>query len=104
MNKNTGIVGEPRLQFIDFKLLHDTMDDLCKKITIQIPAKEVTEKRVKSLKHLLGTIPGTQSLHFTIWDEKEKIELNLPSRIPKIKITNEFLAQLEKEQIDFKLN
>ena len=104
MNKNTGIVGEPRLQFIDFKLLHDTMDDLCKKITIQIPAKDITEKSVKSLKHLLGTIPGKQSLHFTIWDEKEKIELNLPSRIPKIKITNELLSTLEQEQIAFKLN
>ena len=90
--------------FIDFKLLHDTMDDLCKKITIQIPAKEVSEKNVKNLKHLIGTIPGKQSLHFTIWDEKEKIELNLPSRIPKVKVTNELLSTLEKEQIAFKLN
>ncbi|MFT5762232.1 MAG: DNA polymerase-3 subunit alpha, partial [Polaribacter sp.] len=103
-NKNTGIVGEPRLQFIDFKLLHDTMDDLCKKITIQIPVTNVTENNINNLQQLLQTNPGNQSLYFTIWDEKEKIELNLPSRIPKIKITNELLLTLEKEQVSFKLN
>ena len=80
------------------------MDDLCKKITIQIPVDEVTENNINNLQHLLETNPGKQSLYFTIWDEKEKIELNLPSRIPKIKITNELLAKLEKEQVAFKLN
>jgi len=104
INKNTGVAGEPRLQFTDVKLLHDTMDELCKKITIQIPVQEVTEDRITNLQQLLETNPGKQNLYFTIWDEKEKIELNLPSRIPKIKITNELLTTLEKEQINFKLN
>jgi len=104
INKNTGVAGEPRLQFTDFKLLHDTMDELCKKITIQIPVQEVTEDHITNLQQLLETNPGKQNLYFTIWDEKEKIELNLPSRIPKIKITNELLSTLEKEQINFKLN
>ena len=103
-NKNTGIVGEPRMQFTDFKLLHDIMDELCKKITIQIPVNEVTENNIKNLKKLLETDPGRQNLYFTIWDEKEKIEVNLPSRIPKIKVSNELLATLEKEQVTFKLN
>ncbi|WP_347173670.1 DNA polymerase III subunit alpha [Polaribacter uvawellassae] len=103
-NKNTGIVGEPRLQFTEFKLLHDTMDEMCKKITIQIPVEEITENRINNLQQLLVTNPGKQSLYFTIWDKNEKIELSLPSRIPKIKITNELLTQLEKEQITFKLN
>ena len=104
MNKNTGIVGEPRMQFTDFKLLHDIMDEMCKKITIQIPLQEVTENRIKDLKHLLVTNAGKQQVYFTIYDEKEKIELNLPSRASKIKISNELLLTLEKEQVAFKLN
>ena len=104
MNKNTGIVGEPRMQFTDFKLLHDIMDEMCKKITIQIPLQEVTENRIKDLKHLLVTNAGKQQVYFTIYDEKEKIELNLPSRASKIKISNELLSTLEKEQVAFKLN
>jgi len=103
-NKNTGIVGEPRLQFTDFKLLHDMMDELCKKITVQIPLKEVTEKKIAQLQILLVNNGGKQQLDFTIWDGSEKIELNLPSRNTKIKITNELLSNLEKEQIEFKLN
>ena len=100
-----GVTGEPRLQFIDFKLLHDTMDDLCKKITIQIPIHEVTENRVKELQHIFTiNSAGKQNVHFTIWDEKEQIELNLPSRNTKIKVTNELLKNLEKEQVAFKLN
>jgi len=43
-------------------------------------------------------------LHFTIWDAKEKIEVSLPSRNTKIKISNELLTTLETQQINFKLN
>jgi DNA polymerase-3 subunit alpha len=28
MNKNTGVIGEPRLKFTEMKLLHDIMDEL----------------------------------------------------------------------------
>ena len=103
-NRETGIVGEPRLQFTDFKLLHDIMDELCKKITIQIPVNEVTESNVKNLQHLFITNQGKQQLAFTVWDGSEKIELNVISRNTKVKITNELLSTLEKEQIVFKLN
>jgi DNA polymerase-3 subunit alpha len=99
-----GVTGEPRLQFTDFKLLHDTMDDLCKKITIQIPVEEVTENRIKDLQHLFVTNGGKHNVHFTIWDGKEKIELNLPSRNTKVKVSNELLSTLDKENISYKLN
>lgn len=103
-NKNTGIVGEPRMQFTDFKLLHDIMDDLCKKITFKLALEEVTENKIKDLQHLCITNGGKQSVHFTVWNAKEKIELDLPSRNTKIKITNELLTTLDKEKIAFKLN
>jgi DNA polymerase-3 subunit alpha len=100
-----GVTGEPRLQFTDFKLLHDTMDELCKKITIQIPITEVTNERVSKLESIFSkNSKGKQNVHFTIWDNQEKIELNLPSRNTKTKISKEFLDTLEKEQVAYKLN
>jgi DNA polymerase-3 subunit alpha len=99
-----GVVGEPRLKFIDFKLLHDIMDELCKKITITISVDEITEKTILNLESILKNNGGKQSLNFTIWDAKEKIEVSLPSRNTKIKISNELLAILESQQINFKLN
>ena len=104
VNKDTGIAGEPRIQFTDFKLLHDIMDELCKKITFKLDLNEINEDTIRNLQHLCATNAGKQSVHFTIWNRKEKIELNLPSRNTKVNITNELLSALEKENIGFKLN
>ena len=99
-----GVTGEPRLKFTEIKLLHDIMDELCKKITINLSLQEIKEHTILNLETVLKNNPGKQSLHFNIWDAKEKIELSLPSRNTKIKISSEFLATLKQQQFDYKLN
>ncbi|OSY86992.1 DNA polymerase III subunit alpha [Tenacibaculum holothuriorum] len=99
-----GVRGEPRLKFTEFKLLHDVMDELCKKVTIKLQLQEIKEDKIKGLEHLFVTNKGKQSLHFTIWDAEEKIELTLPSRTTKVNVSNEFLKTLDKEHINYKLN
>ncbi len=99
-----GVKGDPRVGFNEFLLLHDIMDKMCKKITIKMYLQEVKDTRIKDLQHLFATNKGTQNLHFTIWDAEEKIELNLPSRNTKIKISNEFLKLLDEQHINYKLN
>jgi len=99
-----GVTGEPRLKFTDFKLLHDIMDELCKKVTIKIPLQEITNETISNLESILKKSPGKQNLHFTVWDAKEKIEVSLPSRNTKVNISNELLAMLKNEQIQYKLN
>ena len=37
------------LKFTEFKLLHDVMDDLCKKVTIKIPIEDVHEKSIENV-------------------------------------------------------
>jgi DNA polymerase-3 subunit alpha len=103
-NKETGVAGEPRLKFTEMKLLHDIMDDLCKKVTIQIPLLDIKEDTILNLETILKNTPGKQGLNFTIWDEKEKIEVSLPSRNTKIHITNELIATLESQQKNYKIN
>ena len=100
-NKETGVAGEPRLKFTEMKLLHDIMDELCKKVTIQIPLNEIKEDTILNLESILKNTPGKQGLNFTIWDEKE---ISLPSRNTKVHISNELLATLDKQQIAYKLN
>ncbi len=99
-----GVTGEPRIKFTDFKLLHDIMDELCKKLTIKIPVHQVNAETILNLESILKNSIGKQSLKFTIWDAKEKIEVSLPSRNTKIKISSELLAILEEQQFDYKLN
>ena len=99
-----GVTGEARIKFTDFKLLHDIMDELCKKLTIKIPVNDVNEENILNLESILKNNAGKQSLRFTIWDAQEKIEVNLPSRNTKIKVSNELLSTLERQQINYKLN
>jgi DNA polymerase-3 subunit alpha len=99
-----GVKGDPRVSFTDFSLLHDIMDKMCKKITISLSLKDVKEDIIKNLQHLFVRNKGSQSLHFTIRDMEEKIELNLPSRTTKVKISNDFLKSLEEQFIHYKLN
>jgi DNA polymerase-3 subunit alpha len=86
------------------KLLHDIMDELCKKVTIQIPLDEIKEDTILNLETILKNNPGKQTLNFTIWDAKEKIEVNFPSRNTTVKISNELLTTLKSQEINYKLN
>ena len=99
-----GVTGEPRLKFTAMKLLHDIMDELCKKLTIKIPVEDVNEENILNLESILKNSNGKQSLNFTIWDAKEKVEMTLPSRNTKVNVSNELLATLQSQQIDYKLN
>ncbi len=99
-----GVKGDPRVSFTEFLLLHDIMEKMCKKITIQLPLKEVKEEKIKDLQHLFVTNSGSHSLRFVIYDVEEKLELDVPSRKMKVKITNEFLATLDSQHINYKLN
>jgi DNA polymerase-3 subunit alpha len=80
------------------------MDELCKKITIKIQLQEIKEDTILNFETILKNNPGKQSLNFTIWDAKEKIEVSLPSRNTKIHISNKLLATLKSQKINFKLN
>ena len=99
-----GVQGEPRIKFTEFKLLHDIMETLCKKITIKMSIDDVSEENILNLESVLKNSNGKQSVHFTVWDAKEKIELSLPSRNTKIKISKKLLATLDQQDIRYKLN
>jgi len=99
-----GVTGEPRLKFTDFKLLHDILDDLCKKVTIKLPVEHVNEQVILKLESILKNNTGKQILNFIIYDIKEKLEVTLPSRNTKVKVSTEFLQHLDKQSIQYKLN
>ena len=99
-----GVQGDARLKFTEFKLLHDVIDDLCKKMTIKIQLGELQEQSIKRFQELCKKNKGKQSLRFAIYDVDDKIELDVPSRNTKIKISSDLLKTLERENINFKLN
>jgi len=104
VNRDTGKKGEPRIQFNNFQLLHDVMDTYAKKLSIQFNIKDIKEDRIKSIKELLRMHEGKHHLNFVIYDNKEQIKLQMPSRKQKVKISQELLEELESQQVFYKLN
>ncbi|SNR14594.1 DNA polymerase III subunit alpha [Tenacibaculum jejuense] len=99
-----GVKGDPRVGFTEFLLLHDIMEKMCKKLTIKLALKDVKEDFIKDFQHLCVLNSGSHSLRFVIYDVEEKLEIDIPSRTTKINITSEFLAKLDEEHINYKLN
>ena len=63
-----------------------------------------TTKDIDILKDLLRTHQGEKALNFVIYDNEDKIKLNMPSRKQKVKISQELLDELKTNDVIFKLN
>ncbi|MCB0446402.1 MAG: DNA polymerase III subunit alpha, partial [Gelidibacter sp.] len=103
-NKETGKKSDPRIQFNSFQLLHDVMDTYAKKLSIQLDIKELQEKRIQVLNDLIRMHEGNHALNFVIYDNEEKLKLNMSSRKQKVKISQELLEELTSHDVFFKLN
>ena len=104
VNRDTGKKGDPRVQFTEIKLLQDVMESQAKKLTIQLDIKQLQEERIKRLKSVIKEHKGDHSLYFVVYEMEEEIKLNMPSRKRKVKITNDLLIELDKQEVYYKLN
>ena len=104
VNRETGKKSDPRLQFNSFQLLHDVMDTYAKKLSVQLEITDLDEQRIAKLQDLFRIHIGNHALNFVIYDHKEEIKLNLPSRKQKVKISQELLRELENNDVYYKLN
>ncbi|WP_299553770.1 DNA polymerase III subunit alpha [Seonamhaeicola sp.] len=104
VNKDTGKKSDPRLQFNSFQLLHDVMEQYAKKLSLQLDINDLKEDKILQIQDLLRMHPGNQALNFVVYDTKEKLKLNMPSRKQKVKVCQELLNELEEQHIHYKLN
>ncbi|ADY29526.1 DNA polymerase III subunit alpha [Cellulophaga lytica] len=106
INKDTGKKGDPRLQFNSFMLLQDVMEQYAKKLTIKLNIDTLKEEDVFNLKKTLNSDEqeGKHPLKFEVYEMEEQIKVDLSSRKQKINITTQLLAELEEQDIIFKLN
>ncbi len=104
VNRETGKKGDPRVQYNHLQMLHDVMGNQAKKLTLRIPIDQLHEKRIALIKDMLKSHKGDAQLHFTMYDQEEKVKLNMMSRKHKVEISKELLDRLKEEEIDYKLN
>ena len=103
-NRETGQLGQPRIQFNNFEMLHDTLKNNIKKITLMLEVKQLNETSIRDLKSIITPFKGDKGLYIDVFDAEEKIKLSLPSRKQRVEVSNELLKLLEEKNIHYKIN
>ena len=103
-NRETGKVGAPRMQYLQFEMLQNTIETNAKKLTLQLDIHQLKEEQILTLQDNLKSYKGDQSLYFSVYDSKKKVKLMLNSKKQKVKITSDLLQYLDQESWHYKLN
>jgi len=152
INRETGKKSDPRMQFLEAKMLADVLTSFAKKIIIHLDIKDLREDLISRLNSVFEANKGDNTVSFEIMEletfkkqieiKSESVEMDemndddnlegteenientesipavlteveetrvvnkisMNSRKLKIKISSELLHELEKMQLNFKLN
>jgi len=80
------------------------MDTYAKKLSIQLNVKDLKSDTISELQEMFRMHEGSNSLSFVVYDNEDKIKLNMPSRKQKVNISQELLDTLSEHHIKYKLN
>lgn len=72
IRKDTGERGEPRLQFMEMKLLHEVIPAFAKQLVVQMNVNDLSENKLNEIKTTLDKYNGDKQVFFDIY-EVEKI-------------------------------
>ena len=103
-NKETGKVGAPRIQYLSFEMLQNTVETNSKKLTIQLDIHKLQSEKIKALEDHLKPFKGDKPIFFNVYDSDKKVKLTLNSKKIKVKIIPELLDELEEHKWHYKLN
>ena len=103
-DRDTGITGEPRITFLSFQQLQDTLANNAKKLTLQLDINDFDDQKIDELKKIFKKHKGKQKLEISFFENDEKIKLTMPSENHKISINEDLISSIEKNNLHFKLN
>ena len=73
-SKENGRQGDPRIQFMSFELLEDTIVKNSKKLTFQININQIKDGLVEKIESNLNGFKGNKHLFFDIYDNDKKVK------------------------------
>ncbi len=104
IKKDTGERGEPRLQFMEMKLLHEVISTYAKSIIVQMSIEEVNEGKINALKSAFDNHLGDKQVFFDVY-EVEKVALETRPISPMAMAFDEdgnFIEDLDEvDKMDF---
>tara|TARA_B100000768_G_scaffold174079_1_gene183979 strand:- start:13038 stop:17369 length:4332 start_codon:yes stop_codon:yes gene_type:complete len=103
-DRDTGKTGDPRINFLAFQQLQDTLDKDAKKLTLQIDVNDFDDNKIEILKKIFKKHKGNKKLEISLFENQEKIKLNMHSENHKISINEDLISSIKNNNIHFKLN
>ena len=102
--RDTGKTGDPRISFLSFQQLQDTLEKNSKKLTVQLSIDDLDEKKSKEIISLFKKYKGKNQLEFSFFENNEKIKLTMLSENFKISINEDLISKIKEKQLHFKLS
>ncbi|MCO7721569.1 DNA polymerase III subunit alpha [Myroides odoratimimus] len=86
VNKDTGEKSEPRIQFVEMKLLHEVIPTYAKKLTVVMNVKDVASRQAELIKDAFSRYQGDSFVNFEVL-EVERIEKEAtPIAVPQLRM------------------
>ena len=103
-DRESGRVGDPRIQYLSFQQLQDSLSNNVKRILIKLEAHLFEENHISFFKEILKKHKGDQDIIFNVLGNGDGLKLNLLSPKHKVKISEKLLKTLKQNKFDFILN
>ena len=104
INKQTGKKSDIQINFSKIEMLQDILEKNSKKIVVQFELDAILNPKMETLKKLVQEHKGNHTLEFYFYEAEEDIQLHVRSKKHKVKISQELLNDLHRENFMFKLN
>ena len=96
--------NELEFKIHSLELLSELRAKKAQGIVVSLSVKDVDQVLIEKLQEILANHEGKHQLQFKVYDNLEKISVNLPSRTKRISLSNEMIKELEEiDQLEYKI-
>ena len=96
IKKDTNERSEPRMQFVELKLLNEVIPTFAKKLIIQMDVRQLREMQVEKIRFVMEQNPGNKSVVFEIF-ELEEVQNRLQNEaVQKLLVEDQDSENLEE--------
>ncbi|MBK7410595.1 MAG: DNA polymerase III subunit alpha [Saprospirales bacterium] len=93
-----------QLRINEVQLLESTSKNLTQSVTLKIPLEAISEKMIEEMDALCTRYKGQHKLKVVVIDHAHKMTLPLVSKARKVHADNEFIVEIERLGLAYKLN
>lgn len=93
------------LEFVihSIELLQNLKENKAKSIHLKVSSKAITHSLVMDINKLCQDNEGKCSLHFTVFDQLDDLEVRMTSKTIKVNPTNTFFNELDKMEVTYEI-